>query len=126
MIYLEDWKRWYKMTNLEKLRTGTDEEVLHLMQRFAYRSLSYTYQELQTEEFLQEECHVNYKGEAIKQEGKRIKILKNKVNKIKAKLIVEVEGKFYDNESSEETLRYCVEQDLEDAGFNIIDVSVMK
>ena len=27
------------MTNLEKLRTGTDEEVLHLMQRFAYRSL---------------------------------------------------------------------------------------
>ena len=35
-------------------------------------------------------------------------------------------GKFYDNESSEETLRYCVEQDLEDAGFNVIDVSVMK
>lgn len=29
------------MTNLEKIRTGTDEEVLHLMQRFAYRSLSY-------------------------------------------------------------------------------------
>mgnify|MGYP003199317944 CR=1 FL=1 len=55
-----------------------------------------------------------------------MKILKNKVNKIKAKLIVEVEGKFYDNESSEETLRYCVEQDLEDAGFNVIDVSVMK
>jgi len=54
------------MTNLEKIRTGTDEEVLHLMQRFAYRSLSYTYQELQTEEFLQEECYVNYKGEAIK------------------------------------------------------------
>ena len=114
------------MTNLEKLRTGTDEEVLHLMQRFAYRSLSYTYQELQTEKFLQEECHVNYKGEAIKQEGKRIKILKNKVNKIKVKLIVEVEGKFYDNELSEETLRYCVEQDLEDVRFNVIDVSVMK
>ena len=53
------------MTNLEKLRTGTDEEVLHLMQRFAYRSNGYTCQ-LQTEEFLQEECHVNYKGEAIK------------------------------------------------------------
>lgn len=50
-----------------------------------------------------------------------MKILKNKVNKIKAKLIVEVEGEFYDNESSEETLRYCVEQDLEDAGFNVID-----
>lgn len=55
-----------QMTNLEKLRTGTNEEILHLMQRFAYRSLGYTYQELQTEEFLQEECYVNYKGEAIK------------------------------------------------------------
>lgn len=53
-----------------------------------------------------------------------MKILKNKVNKIKAKLIVEVEAEFYDNESSEETLRYCVEQDLEDAGLNVIDVSV--
>ena len=48
----------------------------------------------------------------------------DKPNKIKAKLIVEVEADFYDNESSEETLRYCVEQDLEDAGFNVIDVSI--
>lgn len=48
----------------------------------------------------------------------------DKPNKIKAKLTVEVEAEFYDNESSEETLRYCVEQDLEDDGFNIIDVSV--
>lgn len=54
------------MTNLEKLRTGTDEEVLHLMQKFAYRSNNYTYQELQTAEFLEEECCINYKGEAIK------------------------------------------------------------
>lgn len=45
-------------------------------------------------------------------------------NKVKAKLTVEVEAEFYDNESSEETLRYCVEQDLEDAGLNVIDVSV--
>ena len=50
----------------------------------------------------------------------------DKPNKIKAKLIVEVEADFYDNESSEETLRSCVEQDLEDAGLNVIDVSVMK
>ena len=50
--------------------------------------------------------------------------MKDKPNKIKAKLIVEVE--FYDDELSEETLRYCVEQDLEDAGLNVIDVSVMK
>ena len=48
----------------------------------------------------------------------------DKPNKIKAKLIVKVEGEFYDDESSEETLRYCVEQDLEDAGLNVIDVSV--
>ena len=48
----------------------------------------------------------------------------NNLNKVKAKLTVEVEGEFYDNESSEETLRYCVEQDLEDDRFNIIDVSV--
>ena len=47
-------------------------------------------------------------------------------NRIKAKLIVEVEAEFYDNESSEETLRYCVEQDLQDAGLNVIDVSVME
>lgn len=47
-------------------------------------------------------------------------------HKIKAKLLVEVEAEFYDNESSEETLRYCVEQDLEDAGFDVIDVSVLE
>lgn len=50
----------------------------------------------------------------------------DKLNKIKAKLIVEVEAEFYDDESSEETVRYCVEQDLEDAGLNVIDVSVME
>ena len=50
----------------------------------------------------------------------------DKPNKVKAKLIVEVEAEFYDDESSEETLRYCVEQDLEDAGLNVIDVSVME
>lgn len=50
----------------------------------------------------------------------------DKPNKVKAKLIVEVEAEFYDNEFSEETLRYCVEQNLEDAGLNVIDVSVMK
>jgi predicted type IV restriction endonuclease len=49
----------------------------------------------------------------------------DKPNKIKAKLIVEVEAEFYDDESSEETVRYCVEQDLEDIGYNVLDVSVM-
>ena len=50
----------------------------------------------------------------------------DKPNKVKAKLVVEVEAEFYDNESSEETLRYCVEQDLEDTGLNVIDVSVIE
>lgn len=48
----------------------------------------------------------------------------DKPNKIKARLTVEVEAEFYDDESSEETVRYCVEQDLEDTGLNVIDVSV--
>lgn len=52
--------------------------------------------------------------------------IKNEPNKIRTKLIVDIEGEFYDDESSEETLRYCIEQDLEDAGFNVFDVSVMK
>ena len=47
-------------------------------------------------------------------------------NKVKAVLRVEVTGEFYDEEASEETLRYAVEQDLEDAGFDDIDVSVVK
>lgn len=51
--------------------------------------------------------------------------VKDKPNKVKAKLIVEIEGEFYDDEASEETLRSCVEQDLEDTGYNVIDVSVM-
>lgn len=44
--------------------------------------------------------------------------------KVKATLIVEVEAEFYDDEATAETLRYCVEQDLEDAGLGVIDVSV--
>lgn len=50
----------------------------------------------------------------------------DKPNIIKAKLIVEVEAESYVDESSEETLRYCVEQNLKDAGLNVIDVSVME
>lgn len=36
-----------------------------------------------------------------------------------------VEFPLEEDPSREETLRYCVEQDLEDAGLNVIDVSVM-
>ena len=50
----------------------------------------------------------------------------DKQNKVKAKLIVDVEAEFYDDESSEETIRYCVEQDLEDIGYNVLDVFVAR
>ena len=45
-------------------------------------------------------------------------------HKITATLKVVITGEFFDDETTEETLRYCVEQDLEDAGFDV-DVSVM-
>ena len=51
-------------------------------------------------------------------------MVKTEPNKVTAVLKVVVTGEFYDDETSEETLRYCVEQDLEDAGFDV-DVSVM-
>ena len=51
--------------------------------------------------------------------------MKDKPNKVTAVLKVVVTGEFYDDEASEETLRYCVEQDLEDAGFDV-DVALLK
>lgn len=50
--------------------------------------------------------------------------VKDKPNRIETTLIVKVAMEFYDDESSEETVRYCVEQDLEDAGIEVIDVSI--
>lgn len=50
---------------------------------------------------------------------------KDKPNKVTATLKVVVTGEFYGDEESEETLRYCVEQDLEDAGFDV-DVELLK
>jgi hypothetical protein len=51
--------------------------------------------------------------------------MKNEPNKITATLKVIISGEFYDDEASEEMLRYCVEQDLEDAGFDV-DVELLK
>lgn len=48
----------------------------------------------------------------------------DKPNKIEATLIVKVAMEFYDDESSKETVRYCVEQYLEDSGVDVIDVSI--
>lgn len=50
--------------------------------------------------------------------------VKDKPNRIETTLIVKVAMEFYDDESSKETVRYCVEQDLEDAGVEVIDVSI--
>ena len=38
------------------------------------------------------------------------------MKRIKTTLIIEIEAEFDDNEASEETIRYQVEQDLEDMG----------
>lgn len=46
-------------------------------------------------------------------------------NKITATMKLVATAEFYDDEATEETLRYCVEQDLEDAGFEV-DVSLLK
>jgi len=51
--------------------------------------------------------------------------MKDEPNKLTATLKVVITGEFYDDEASEETLRYCVEQDLEDAGFDV-DVELLK
>ena len=47
------------------------------------------------------------------------------LNKVTATLKVVVTGEFYDDEASEETLRYCVEQNIEDAGFDV-NVELLK
>lgn len=52
-------------------------------------------------------------------------VIKDKPNKVTATLKIVITGEFYDDEASEETLRYCAEQVLEDAGFDV-DVSVMR
>lgn len=51
--------------------------------------------------------------------------IKDNPIKITATLKVVVTGEFYDDEASEETLRYFVEQDLEDNGFDV-DVELLK
>lgn len=49
----------------------------------------------------------------------------DKPNKVTTTLKVVVTGEFYDDEATEERLRYVVEQDLEDAGFDV-DVALLK
>ena len=51
--------------------------------------------------------------------------VKDKPNKISATLKVIATGEFYDDDATEETLRFAVEQNLEDAGFDI-DVALLE
>ena len=51
--------------------------------------------------------------------------IKETPNKITAVLKVTVTAEFFDDEASEETVRYAIEQDLEDAGFDV-DVAILK
>ena len=52
-------------------------------------------------------------------------MIKETPNKITAVLKVTATAEFFDDEASEETVRYCIEQDLEDAGFDV-DVCILK
>ena len=51
--------------------------------------------------------------------------MKDKPNKVTTVLKVVVAGEFYDDDATEETLRYAVEQDLEDIGYDV-DVALLK
>ena len=44
--------------------------------------------------------------------------------KIKVKLLIEVETSFDDNLSDEDTVAFCVEQDLEEMGWQVNEVRV--
>ena len=51
--------------------------------------------------------------------------IKETPNKITAVLKVTATAEFFDDEATEETVRYAIEQDLEDAGFDV-DVALLK
>lgn len=44
--------------------------------------------------------------------------------KIRAKVYLDIETEFYDDDDSVETLLYCVREDLTDLGYDIHDSSV--
>ena len=47
--------------------------------------------------------------------------------KVKAKLIIDIETEYNDDpENNAETLRFCVEQDLEDIGYTVNEVDVVE
>lgn len=46
--------------------------------------------------------------------------------KIKTKLLIEVETNFDDNISDEDTIKYLLEQDLSDSGWQINNIEIYK
>ena len=61
----------------------------------------------------------------LRKEGEVEMTIKETPNKITAVLKVTATAEFFDDEASEETVRYVIEQDLEDAGFDV-DVALLK
>lgn len=53
------------MTNLEKLKTGTEDEIKKLCISLAYRSSNYIHHDKQVEEWLGKEVKTNCDGKAI-------------------------------------------------------------
>lgn len=53
------------MTNLEKLQTGTKEEIRKLCVSLAYKSNNYTFHDIHVEEWLNSEVKTNCYGEVI-------------------------------------------------------------
>lgn len=51
--------------------------------------------------------------------------VKDKPNTVRGVFEVRASAEFYDDEATVETLRYSIEQDLEDAGFDV-DVKVLR
>lgn len=53
-------------------------------------------------------------------------VIKYKPNKVTATLKVKVTAEFYDDEATPERLRFYVEQYLEEAGFDDVEVTLLR
>ena len=53
------------MSNLDKLRSGTDDEIKILLTQLSYRANNYGFQELQVAEWMNQEVRVNIYGDVV-------------------------------------------------------------
>lgn len=45
--------------------------------------------------------------------------------KIRTRLLIDIEATYEDNqENTEETIRYCIEQDLQDIGYDVYNIKI--